>query len=170
MLRTKHAAIALLCLLVAVQLSAQETAQPNYAPAATAKFANFPGIPECAMGAVQQGDPAKGNAVLLLKARPGCIIPWHWHTPTERLMLISGRARAEMKDGSAVSLRSGDFMLMESKHVHQFTCLSGTCMLFNVTGNAPFDIHYVDPSGNEIPADQALKAKPKAAASKKKAE
>ena len=86
MLRTKHAAIALLCLLVAVQLSAQETAQPNYAPAATAKFANFPGIPECAMGAVQQGDPAKGNAVLLLKARPGCIIPWHWHTPTERLM------------------------------------------------------------------------------------
>jgi len=32
------------------------------------------------------------------------------------------------------------------------------------------DIHYVDASGNEIPADQALKAKPKAAASKKKTE
>jgi quercetin dioxygenase-like cupin family protein len=162
-------ALVLVCLFLVFQVLAQNSSQPNYVAVATTKFTVFPGIPECAQGTVQQGDPGKGNAVLLLKARPGCLIPWHWHTPSERLMMISGNAKVEMKDGSPATLRAGDFLNLEGKHVHQFTCLAA-CMLFNLTGDAPFDIHYVDASGNEIPADQALKAKPKAAASKKKTE
>lgn len=167
--KARCCAIALAALVATIQLYAQEGAQPAYAAAATAKFTAFPGIPECAMGAVPQGDPAKGNAVLLLKTKPGCVIPWHWHTPSERLIMVSGRAKVEMKDGSPATLHAGDFLNLEPKHVHQFTCLA-SCMLYNVTGDAPFDIHYVDAGGNEIPADQALKAKPKAAASKNKTE
>jgi quercetin dioxygenase-like cupin family protein len=170
MLQIKLYVPALLCLLVAVQLYAQEGAQPAYAAAATAKFSAFPGVPECAMGAVAQGDPAKGNAVILLKTKTGCLIPWHWHTPSERLIMVSGRAKVEMKDGTPATLRAGDFLNLESKHVHQFTCLAAACMLYDVTGDAPFDIHYVDASGSEISADQALKAKPKAGTSKKKTE
>lgn len=165
----KYCAIALAALTVTIQLHAQEGAQPAYAAAASAKFAAFPGVPECAMGAVPQGDPAKGNAVILLKTKAGCVIPWHWHTPSERLIMVSGRAKVEMKDGTPATLRAGDFLNLESKHVHQFTCLAA-CMLYDVTGDAPFDIHYVDASGTEIPADQALKAKPKAGTSKKKSE
>jgi hypothetical protein len=78
-------------------------------------------------------------------------------------MLVSGPAKAEMKDGSPVTLRAGDFLYLASKHIHQFTC-EVACKMFDVTGDAPFDIHYVDASGNEVAPDQALKAEPKTSA------
>ena len=117
-------------------------------------------------GAVQRGDPGQGNAVLLLKAKTGGVVSWHWHTPSERLMMVSGRVKADMKDGSPAELHAGDFLYLASKHVHQFTCQT-SCTLFDVTGDAPFDVHYVDANGNEIPPEQALKP---ASAAKKKAE
>jgi quercetin dioxygenase-like cupin family protein len=147
-------------------VAAQEADKSAYVARATSKSVNFPGIPPCMTGAVQSGDPGKGNATLLLKAQTGCMVPWHWHTPTERLMMVSGRAKAEMKGGSPVVLRPGDFLYLAAKHVHQFTC-QASCSLFDVTGDAPFDVHYVDANGNEIPPEQALKSAP---AAKKKAE
>lgn len=146
-----------------LSMSAQEADKSSYAAAATSKFNNFPGAPQCMTGAVQQGDPSKGDAVLLLKAKTGCVVPWHWHTPTERLMMVSGRAKAEMKDASPATLSAGDFLNLDSKHIHQFTCQM-SCTLFDMSSGAPFDIHYVDTSGNEIPADQALKSEAKASA------
>ncbi len=71
-------------------LLAQQPGKPLYVASVTSKFTNFPGVPECMMGAVQEGDPSKGNAVLLLKAQTGCMAPWHWHTPSEQLMMVSG--------------------------------------------------------------------------------
>jgi quercetin dioxygenase-like cupin family protein len=139
-------------------MAAQDSDKSASVAAATTKFANFAGIPNCFMGAAQQGDPSKGDAVLLLKGKTGCVIPWHWHTAVERLMMVSGRAKVEMKDGSPATLRAGDFVNLDSKHVHQFTCQL-TCTLFDVSTGAPFDIHYVDASGSEIPPDQALKVK-----------
>ena len=41
------------------------------------------------------------------------------------------------------------------------TCLGGPCSFF-LHADAPFDIHYVDKDGNEIPADQALNKQHKA--------
>jgi quercetin dioxygenase-like cupin family protein len=149
-------------LFLTISVAAQDTDKSNYVAAATTKFANFPGIPECFVGAAQQGDPSKGDAVLLLKGKTGCMIPWHWHTALERLMMVSGRAKVEMKDGSPVTLHAGDFVNLASKHPHQFTCQL-SCTLFDVSTGAPFDIHYVDASGNEIPLEQALKAKASAA-------
>jgi len=154
---------------LSVPLLSQDSSQPAYVAAATRKFANFPGLPQCSTGAVDQGDPSNGNAVLLLKVQSGCAIPWHWHTPSERLMMVSGRGKAQMKDESPVVLRAGDFMNMEGKRVHQFTCTT-SCMLFLVTGDAPFDIHYVDASGIEIPSEQALKSKAKAHGTEKKSD
>ena len=152
--------------LLTISVTAQDTDKSNYVAAATTKFANFPGIPECFTGAAQQGDPSKGDAVLLLKGKTGCMIPWHWHTALERLMMVSGRAKVEMKDGSPVTLHPGDFVNLASKHPHQFTCQL-SCTLFDVSTGAPFDIHYVDASGNEIPPEQALKKKASAAKTQK---
>jgi quercetin dioxygenase-like cupin family protein len=143
-------------------LLAQQSDKPLYVASVTSKFTNFPGVPQCMTGAAQEGDPSKGNAVLLLKAQTGCMLPWHWHTPSEQLMMVSGRAKAEMKDSGPVILRAGDYLNLTSRHVHQFTCLA-SCVLFDVTGAAPFDVHYVDAIGNEIPSEQALKAAPKPA-------
>lgn len=120
------------------------------------KFEPVPGMPACAPGAVLSGDPAKGPSIIIGKLAPGCSIPWHYHTPNEHLMMISGVARVDVKDGEPITLRAGGFALMPSRHVHQFRCTTA-CSLF-VYSDAAFDIHYVDAQGKEIPADEALKA------------
>jgi quercetin dioxygenase-like cupin family protein len=120
------------------------------------KFEPVPGMPACAPGAVLSGDPAKGPSIIIGKLTPGCTVPWHYHTPNEHLMMISGIARVEVKDGEPITLRAGGFALMPSRRVHQFRCTTA-CALF-VHSDAAYDIHYVDAQGNEIPADEALRA------------
>src|SRR5436190_59679 len=73
------------------------------------KFESLPGLPSCTTAAVQSGDPSKGPSIILAKGKAGCIIPWHWHTPNEHVMVVSGSAKIEMKDGSksAVLLSGG---------------------------------------------------------------
>ncbi|RZI42433.1 cupin domain-containing protein [Herbaspirillum sp. HC18] len=122
------------------------------------KFTAVEGLPSCASQAVQSGDPSKGPAVILFKAKTGCVIPWHWHTPTEQIMVVSGAAKVQMKDGAnSTTLGPGSYAKLPGKHVHQFTCTSN-CTGF-VTSDAAFDIHYVDAAGKEIPAEAALSPK-----------
>jgi quercetin dioxygenase-like cupin family protein len=141
--------------------------EPHGKPAsqnvAEMKFVTIPGLPTCAQNSVQSGDPTKGPSIILGKVATGCTIPWHWHTPNEHLMLVSGVARLEMKDGKPITLRAGGFAKMPSRHSHQFRC-EQDCLMY-IYSDAAFDIHYVDEKGNEITPDEALKAvKGKAAA------
>jgi quercetin dioxygenase-like cupin family protein len=131
-----------------------------HAAKATSKFVNFPGLPTCMTGSVQNGDPSKGASVILAKSAAGCTVPWHWHTASEQLMIVSGTAKVAMKDGEPASVHSGDYLALPGKNVHQFTCISA-CTLFIVPDGA-FDIHYVDKDGKEISPDEALKGKMKA--------
>lgn len=120
------------------------------------KFVSMPGLPGCVTLAVQNGDPAKGASVILLKAKSGCVIPWHWHTATESVMVVSGSPKMEMKDeGSPALLGPGGYAMLPAKHVHRFSCKSACTVFF--TSDAAFDIHYVDAAGKEIPPEAALK-------------
>ena len=122
------------------------------------KFAPMAGLPQCVSVAVESGDPSNGASVIVFKGTAGCRIPWHWHTPTEPVMIVTGSAKIEMKDpGKTAILGPGGFATMPIKHVHQFTCNSA-CSAF-VSSDTTFDIHYVDASGAEIPPDAALKKK-----------
>lgn len=124
------------------------------------KFEPMQGLPPCVTSAVESGDPSKGPSVIVFKATKGCMIPWHWHTPTENVMIVSGTAKVEMKDnGQTAILGPGGYALMPSKHVHQFTCTSA-CSAF-VSSDAAFDIHYVDASGAEISPDLTMTTKKK---------
>ena len=123
--------------------------------AADMKFATPPGMPTCTTASVVSGDPATGPSILLAKSAAGCSIPWHWHTPNENLMIVSGTGSAQMKDGKAVALHAGAFAQMPSKHVHQFGCAKA-CMLY-VFSDAAFDMHYVDAEGKDVSPDEALK-------------
>lgn len=140
--------------------SANAQGKMVYAAKATSKFANFPGLPKCLMGSVQSGDPSTGPSVILGKASTGCVIPWHWHTASEQLMIVSGVAKVGMKDGKPVTVHSGDYLSLPEKNVHEFTCVAA-CTLFIVPSGA-FDIHYVDKDGKEISSDEALKPHMKA--------
>ena len=112
------------------------------------KFEPVPGMPTCAPGAVLSGDPSKGASIIVGKLPAGCLVPWHYHTPNEQLMMISGVARLDVKDGEPVILRAGGFALMPSHHVHQFRCTTA-CSLF-VHSDAAYDIRYVDAEGKEF--------------------
>ena len=138
-------------------LIAQDDNTMSYAAAASSKFANLPVLPSCMTLSVQRGDPSKGPSVIIAKFKPGCVVPWHWHTASEQLIVISGTGKAQMKDGQPVTLHQGDYLFLPSKHVHQFTAVTAVTM-FDLPSGA-FDIHYVDPSGAEITPEQALKPK-----------
>ena len=127
-------------------------------PLAENKLATMPGLPTCMRLAVENGDPAKGPSVILFKGATGCLIPWHWHTATEHVMLVSGSAKIEMKDqGKSSVLGPGGYVMFPGKHVHQFTC-PAACTAF-LYSDAAFDIHYVDANGKEVPPETALKKK-----------
>jgi quercetin dioxygenase-like cupin family protein len=148
------------CLVVCIHPVHAQSPEPlpmAYKAAATTTFANHPALPTCATIAVQDGDPGKGPSIITIRAKTGCVIPWHWHTPNERLIIVSGSGKGEMKgEQSALTLKPGDYLLLPSKGIHQFTALSDV-ELFDIS-DAPFDMHYVDAEGKEIPPDAALKA------------
>ncbi|HKR85536.1 MAG TPA: cupin domain-containing protein [Terriglobales bacterium] len=155
----------LLFFVMGIALTAAMAEEPmGTASMAKAKFGNFPVLPKCATISVASGDPSKGAATVMAKAASGCVIPWHWHSAREQLMFVTGTAKVDMKDGAPARLHSGDYINLPAKNVHQFTCLAA-CSFFLATDGA-FDIHYVDAGGNEISAEDALKAKSKAPAKK----
>ena len=137
--------------------SASLCAQPDHVvhrAASQSTFTRSENLPACVVRSIQDGDPKTGPAVILLRFQRGCVVPWHWHTPNERLIILRGTFQSEMKDSSAVVLHAGDFFKLPAKHMHQVTALTEV-ELFNIP-DAPFDIHYVDAQGKEIPVGEAL--------------
>jgi quercetin dioxygenase-like cupin family protein len=130
------------------------------------KLAPVQGMPTCLKLSAQRGDPFKGGAVILIKMTAGCTVPWHWHTASESLMMVSGKGKIEMKDATPASsaVAPGDYVYLPGKHPHEFSCATA-CTFFDVTEGA-FDIHYIDKDGKEIPPEQALGAAKKPAAPK----
>jgi quercetin dioxygenase-like cupin family protein len=150
------------------RVAAQEsTDKPIVSPATAAKFTALPIAPKCFTIAVEKGDPNTGPSVILARFAPGCVAPFHWHTPSETAMIVSGSLEAQMKDDKAFVGHHGDFVYFPSRHVHRATCLGAVPCLVFLTSDAAFDIHWVDAQGKEISLDEAVKAA--APASKKKA-
>jgi quercetin dioxygenase-like cupin family protein len=149
----KKCFVPLLFLSLSIVVFAQND-QPIFASAASAKLGNLPVLPSCAQIAGDRGDPTKEAAVIYAKAKPGCVVPWHWHTYAEQLMFVSGTAKVEMKDGKPATMNAGDYFFLPGKHQHQFTCQK-TCTFFIATEGA-FDIHYMQ-GDKEIPPEEALK-------------
>lgn len=148
--------------------SGQQAAdRPMVQHAASAKYNPFPNTPDCVTGAVERGDPASGPSVILAKFKPGCAVPWHFHTPNETILMVSGVGRLQARGDRAASLRAGDYGWMPAKHVHTFSTEQG-CVMF-LTSDGAFDIHYVDDKGNEIPLEEAAAATPKPAKAPAKA-
>jgi mannose-6-phosphate isomerase-like protein (cupin superfamily) len=148
--------IGILAVLPAVGQEASKTSDNEmiYGARTGSNFIKLPVLPQCASFAVKRGDPNTGPADLLLRVTSGCRIPWHWHTATETLYFVGGRARVEMRGGASHVASSGDYVYLPPKQPHQFTCLN-QCSLFLAT-SAAFDIHYVDAQGNEIKPEEAL--------------
>ena len=144
----------------AVILQAQQTEEAAMAKSsASAKFVPIPAAPDCFLAALAHGQPEKEASVMLMKGSAGCTVPWHWHISNEQIMMVNGTARAQVKGDKPVLLRTGDYLFVPPHHVMKFACVA-SCRLFVYTGG-PFEIHYVDENGKEIPPAEALKSEKK---------
>jgi quercetin dioxygenase-like cupin family protein len=153
----RNAQRSLLCAVVVALVALAACArdeETQIANATQVKLAPVPNAPACVTAAPEHGDPSKGASTMLVKFTSGCTVPMHWHTPNEEVMMVSGSAKLQMQDGATSTLDKGGFARLPAKHPHQFTCITA-CTTFLVSDGV-FDVHYVDRSGNEISADQAL--------------
>src|ERR1700738_3151763 len=120
---------------------AEDTATGTIKPLSSVKFSPDDDV-KCLLSAVETGDPTTGRSTSILKASPGCVVPWHFHTAEEQLIIISGTVLAEMIDHPSTRLGPGGFALMGSTIPHQFPCQGKSTCLMIVAFDLPYDIHW----------------------------
>ena len=152
------AAVASLALNAAADAVAQRPAGILLQRPANAKFISVPGVPVCTTIAPLHGDMGKGPATLMVRMKAGCMVPYHWHTPSEELVVLQGAPLAQMQGARPVMLKVGSYSQLPSQHVHRFRCTSKADCLIFLVADAAFDIHFVDQGGKEIGTEQALEA------------
>lgn len=125
---------------------------------ADAAFMAVPGVPSCTTIAPLRGNMATGASTLMVRMRSGCLVPNHWHTPTEELVVLQGAPLAQMKGERPVILKVGSYSQLPSGHIHRFRCTSlDDCLIFMVA-DAPFDIYFVNEAGATLTPEAALAA------------
>ena len=77
---------------------------------------------KCLSDALETGNPETGSSTILLKAARGCVVPWHYHTAVEQLIVIRGIVLTEMPGHPARQLLAGGFAAMASRVPHRFVC------------------------------------------------
>src|SRR5687768_10433285 len=68
-----------------------------------------PGMPDGCQIALLHGDPAKPDADIFLKVPGGAEIAPHWHSSSERIMLVSGQLDVHYKGSAPASLSAGSY-------------------------------------------------------------
>jgi quercetin dioxygenase-like cupin family protein len=100
-----------------------------------------PVFPEGCTLTVLHGDPAKPNADVFLRVPSKYVIPAHWHSSAERMVLVTGRLQVAYKGQAASTLEVGSYAYGPAKQPHQATCLSDeACTLF-IAFEGPVDAH-----------------------------
>jgi quercetin dioxygenase-like cupin family protein len=147
--RTSYLFPAYLCLLLAVTLSAQ-------APESSAKAGivrqlseiRFPpgDGPDCLQFVLENGELKTGPTTAIMKAAPKCVVPPHYHTAEEQLIIVKGNVSTGMEGMKDTVLGPGGFAMMPSKQPHWFTCLAKEECLIFVTFDRAYDIVWLKPN------------------------
>jgi quercetin dioxygenase-like cupin family protein len=138
------APFAILLAVVVAPLFAQAPQHGVVTPLSSAKLSSD-GAPACLSSALENGDPDKGASTFLLQAAPGCVVPAHYHTAEEQLIVVRGDVLTGMDGMSEQILGPGGFAMMPGKVMHWFTCKSKEPCLMFVTFDRTFDIVWAKP-------------------------
>lgn len=140
----RRAGFALL-LAVAVTASAQAPKRGIVMPLSEVKF---PGDdqPKCLQFAIENGDLKTGPSTAIMKATPNCVVPPHYHSAEEQLIIVRGEVSTGMEGMPETVLGSGGFAMMPSKQVHWFSCTAKEECLIFVTFDRAYDIVWVKPN------------------------
>jgi mannose-6-phosphate isomerase-like protein (cupin superfamily) len=143
----KVAAAILVALLTLPAGGASEPATPDLMKDAVRPLNSIHFAPDddvkCLLSAPETGDPATGPSTFILKAPPGCVVAWHYHSAQEQAIVVSGRVRMEMEAHSAVTLAAGGFAVMQSRTAHQFSCVGSAACLLVVAFDRRYDIFWI---------------------------
>ena len=146
--RTIYLFLASLCLLLAVTLSAQAPGSGGKAGIvrrlADVKFPPGEG-PDCLQFFLENGDMKTGSSTAIMKAAPKCVVPPHYHTAEEQLIIVKGYVSTGMEGMKDTVLGPGGFAMMPSKAPHWFTCTAKEECLMFVTFDRAYDIVWLKP-------------------------
>jgi quercetin dioxygenase-like cupin family protein len=127
-------------LLLVVALSAQAPKTGVVRPLADVKFPLGDG-PDCLQFVLENGDLKTGPTTAIMKAAPKCVVPPHYHTAEEQLIIVKGNVSTGME-----GMTPGGFAMMPSKQPHWFTCTAQEECLMFVTFDRAYDIVWLKPS------------------------
>jgi len=146
--RAIYVCLTILCLALALTLSAQ-------APKAESKSGivrqlsevRFPAGegPDCLQFFLENGDMKTGPSTAIMKAKPNCVVPPHYHTAEEQLIIVKGNVSTGMEGMQDSVLGPGGFAMMPSKAPHWFTCTAKEECLMFVTFDRAYDIVWLKP-------------------------
>ena len=92
----------------------------------------------CAI-AVLHGDPARNNADVFFKVPANAVIPRHWHTSAERMVLVAGELHVTYDGHPTAVLMPGAYAYGPAKLPHHAVCgARGPCVLF-IAFESPVD-------------------------------
>jgi quercetin dioxygenase-like cupin family protein len=130
-------------LAVAISAAPSQTPLPGVVrPVSGVKFLPDDDV-KCLQFELETGDLERGPSTAIMKAAPGCVVPPHYHTAVEQLMIVRGEVSTGMEGMPDTNLGPGGFAMMPSKQPHWFTCWAkGDCLMF-VTFDRAYDIVWV---------------------------
>ena len=122
------------------QVSAQEQALTQTINDAQLKWGPCPPfLPKGCGIAVLHGDPAKDNLDVFFKVPAKSIIPLHWHTSAERMVLVAGELHITYEGQKSAVLKPGTYAYGPAKRPHKGFCASTVpCVLF-IAFESPLD-------------------------------
>ena len=98
-----------------------------------------PFLPQGCGIAVLHGDPAKDNLDVFLKVPAKSILPLHWHTSAERMVLVAGELHVTYDGQKTAVLKPGTYAYGPAKRPHKGLCASIVpCVLF-IAFESPLD-------------------------------
>lgn len=88
---------------------------------------------------VLHGDPTQNNSDIFLKVPANSVLPRHWHTSVERMVLVSGELHVTYDGHSTAILKPGTYAYGPAKLPHKAECKkAGPCVLF-IAFESPVD-------------------------------
>ncbi len=133
--------VSALLFFAAASLSSQEKHHGIVTPLSDVKFAPDDDV-KCLDSTLENGDPTKGASTFILRAAPNCMVPLHYHTAEEQLIVVQGDVETRMDGVTPRVLQPGGFAMMPSKEKHWFSCKSKEGCLMFITFDRVYDIFW----------------------------
>jgi hypothetical protein len=106
--------------------------------------------------AVLRGDLTKGPSAIAYKSEwTPCVVPMHWHSSAEWLVIVYRVSNLEAKGQKPFRLTKGDFFFQPAHQIGGGISQPDTLIFISFDG--PADTHWVDEKGTEITGVEAFR-------------